>query len=70
MESTQIKVTQYNNKFVIETTEGKLHILNERALKWNLTHVFCVDPDLIMGIMIMLYDDTMPNRSIMVPIGA
>lgn len=35
-----MKITQVNNRFFVETAEGRLHVLNEKALRWNLKKVF------------------------------
>lgn len=35
-----MKITQSNNKYVITTAEGRLHILSRKALVWNLKNVF------------------------------
>lgn len=35
-----MKITQINNRYVVEITEGRLHILNRKALIWNLKNVF------------------------------
>lgn len=35
-----MKITQINNRYVVETTDGRMHILNRKALIWNLKHVF------------------------------
>lgn len=36
----EITITQENNRYVVEYPEGKLHILNEFSLRWNLKNVF------------------------------
>jgi hypothetical protein len=33
-------ITQVNNRFVVEVDGGRMHILNEKSLVWNLKHVF------------------------------
>ena len=35
-----LSITQINNRFVVETSNGKLHILNRKSLIWNLKRVF------------------------------
>jgi uncharacterized protein YxjI len=35
-----MKITQTNNRYVVELENGRLHILNRKALIWNLKHVF------------------------------
>lgn len=35
-----MKITQSNNRYVIELANGRLHILNRKSLVWNLKHVF------------------------------
>lgn len=35
-----LKITQINNRFLIETPDHKLHILNRKALIWNMKNVF------------------------------
>lgn len=50
---TQIKVTQLNNdRFIVTTEHGKIHILTKRALKWNLKHVFNLKGDDVLSIMV------------------
>lgn len=49
----QIKVTQLNNnQFIVTTEHGKVHILTNRALKWNLKHVFGLKGDDVLAIMV------------------
>ena len=36
-------------RYYVEHPEGRLHILNERSLVWNLKSVFGVGPDIIKG---------------------
>lgn len=35
-----MKITQSHNRYVIELDNGRLHILNRKALIWNLKNVF------------------------------
>lgn len=35
-----MKITQSFNRYVVETNDGRMHILNRKALIWNLKHVF------------------------------
>lgn len=35
-----LKITQINKRYVVDCADGRIHILNEKALKWNLKHVF------------------------------
>jgi hypothetical protein len=35
-----MKITQVNNRYYIETAQGRLHVLNEKSLRWNLKHTF------------------------------
>lgn len=35
-----LKVVQIGSRYSVETQDGKMHILNLRALKWNLKNVF------------------------------
>lgn len=35
-----MKITVYANRYVVETTEGRLQVLSRKALIWNLKHVF------------------------------
>lgn len=35
-----MKITQINNRYVVELENGRLHILNRKALIWNLKQVF------------------------------
>jgi len=37
-----MKITMVGNRFFVETDAGRLHILNQKALLWNLKHVFKV----------------------------
>ena len=34
------KITQINNRYVVETPDGRVHILNKKSLEWNLKYVF------------------------------
>jgi hypothetical protein len=43
-------ITQTNNRYVVETEAGRLHILNENSLRWNLKKVFGFKPTQIAGI--------------------
>lgn len=47
----QIKITRVNNRFDVEMPNGRLHILNERALKWNLKHVFGLSGEDVLAIL-------------------
>jgi len=38
-----MKITQVNNRYVVETEAGRLHILNRKSLVWNLKRVFNYD---------------------------
>lgn len=33
-------ITQVGSRYCVETKAGRLHVLNEKSLKWNLKHVF------------------------------
>lgn len=50
-DSVTIKVTQTNNRYVVEVKDNgdysRLHILNEKSLKWNLKNVFHIDSTII-----------------------
>lgn len=35
-----MKITQTNNRYVVELDNGRLHILNRKSLVHNLKHVF------------------------------
>lgn len=35
-----MKITQTNDRYIVELENGRLHILNRKALIWNLKHVF------------------------------
>ena len=35
-----MKITQINNRYVVELESGRLHILNRKSLIWNLKNVF------------------------------
>ena len=35
-----MKITQINNRYVVDLADGRLHILNRKALIWNLKQVF------------------------------
>lgn len=35
-----MKIVQVNNRYFVETAEGRLHVLNEKSLRWNLKKVF------------------------------
>lgn len=35
-----MKITQTNTKYVIETSDGKIHILNRKSLIWTLKNTF------------------------------
>lgn len=35
-----MKITQTNNRYIVELENGRLHILNRKALIWNLKQVF------------------------------
>jgi hypothetical protein len=35
-----MKITMVGNRFVVETDAGRLHVLNEKSLRWNLKRVF------------------------------
>lgn len=35
-----MKITQINNRYVVDLADGRIHILNRKALIWNLKHVF------------------------------
>lgn len=35
-----MKITQSNDRYVVETSDGRMHILNRKSLIWNLKHVF------------------------------
>lgn len=35
-----MKIAVYANRYVVETTEGRLQVLSRKALIWNLKHVF------------------------------
>lgn len=35
-----MKITQVNTRYVVETADGKVHVLNQHSLRWNLKHVF------------------------------
>lgn len=47
-------ITQANRWFVIELGDQRLHLLNEKALRWNLKHVFKFDKFAITSIMAYL----------------
>ena len=35
-----MKITQTNNRYVIELGDNKIHVLNRKALIWNLKNTF------------------------------
>ena len=40
-------ITQSHTKYIIETPDGKLHVLNQKSFDWNMKHVFgLTKPDL------------------------
>lgn len=47
-----LKVTQSGTKYIAETAQGKIYILSERALKWNLKHVFGLSGPEVLSIMV------------------
>lgn len=47
----QIKITRVNNRFDVEMPGGRLYILNERALKWNLKHVFGLSGEDVLAVL-------------------
>jgi hypothetical protein len=51
-----MKITQVNNRFVVETVEGRLHILNEKSLRWNLKRVFGRNAAEVAKIVMILKD--------------
>jgi len=42
-------------RYYVDYPEGRLHILNERSLVWNLKRVFDIGPEDTKGIMQELY---------------
>lgn len=50
----KLKVTQYNTRYVVETPNGKLHVLNQKSFDWNMKHVFGLTPALIKELHRML----------------
>ncbi len=40
-----VRITQSNTRYVVETSAGRLHVLNRKALIWNLKNVFKVTPE-------------------------
>lgn len=37
-----MKITQINNRYVVDLADGRLHVLNRKGLIWNLKHVFLI----------------------------
>ena len=35
-----MKITQINNRYVVDLADGRIHILNRKSLIWNLKNVF------------------------------
>jgi hypothetical protein len=46
-----IRITQSYNRYVVETRENRLYVLNRKALIWNLKNVFKVEPEQCKAIM-------------------
>ena len=40
----KVKITRMNTYYVVETPDGRVHMLNERALVWNLKNCFGFEP--------------------------
>jgi hypothetical protein len=38
-------------RYYVDNGEGRLHILNEKSLRWNLKRIFCLSPDMIKQVM-------------------
>lgn len=62
----QITVTLVGSRYVLETPNGKIHILTRKALKWNLKNVFGLDGADVLSIVVSL--DT--NQSIKADVAA
>lgn len=48
----QLRITRINDRFDVELPSGKLHILNERALKWNLKHIFGMSGEDVLSVLL------------------
>ena len=46
-----IRITQSHSRYVVETRENRLYVLNRKALIWNLKNVFKVEPEQCKAIM-------------------
>ena len=38
-------ITQINNRYMVETPDGRAHVLNKKSLIWNLKNVFKVSSE-------------------------
>ncbi len=47
-------ITRVYNRFYVETDGGRLHILNAKALAWNLKHVFGINTTTIRQVVARL----------------
>ncbi len=55
----QIVITRYGMRhFVLELPAGRVYILNEDSLRWNLRHVVGMSRDNVKVTMLMLEDET------------
>lgn len=46
-----MKITKYQTKYIVEFEGQHLHILSEKALRWNLKHLFKGDAKTINAIL-------------------
>lgn len=63
MERT-LKITQINDKYVVESPSGRVNILNLKSLKWNLKHVFGLTGQDVLAIVVSLSDDGVTNHTV------
>jgi hypothetical protein len=52
-----LKITAIGSRFAVESSDGRLNILNERSLKWNLKHVFGFTGEEVLTVMVLLGEE-------------
>lgn len=61
MAGRTLRITQVNNRFVLETPDSRTHILGLKALKWNLKHVFGFTGLEVLSVTVMLSTNQKPG---------
>jgi hypothetical protein len=59
-----IKITAIGARFVVESQDGRINILNERSLKWNLKHMFGFTGEEVLTVMVLLGQESTGNERV------